>query len=253
MKADSRIQNAAATLDDPRWASVVARDARADGRFVYSVRSTGVYCRPSCAVRLARPENVRFHAGAKAAEQAGFRACKRCKPDRFANAVSHPIRYSLVASVLGRLLVARSARGICAILPGENDEALIAELQRLFAGSALIRDDDGLALLLAQVAAFVDHPKNDPDLPLDAHGSAFQQRVWQALRAIPAGTTASYSDIAERIGMPRAVRAVAAACAANPLAVVVPCHRVVKRDGGLSGFRWGVERKRALLAREAQA
>ena len=115
------------------------------------------------------------------------------------------------------------------------------------------RGDVSLQLVLAQVAGFVDQPQGDLDVPLDAHGSDFQQRVWQALRSIPAGATASYTDIAQRIGSPHAVRAVAAACAANPLAVVIPCHRVIKRDGSLSGFRWGVERKRALLAREAQA
>lgn len=259
MNRISRTQLAAATQNDPRWPSVVSRDAQADGSFYYSVASSGVYCRPSCASRLARPENVRFHASAQAAEQAGFRACKRCKPDRYA-AEAEPVSqaprkivFSIGACALGHLLVASSKRGVCAILLGDDDSALISQLQQRFASSELTRDDAGLKLLFAQVAGFIDLPQDDFELPLDAHGSAFQQRVWQALRSIPAGATASYTDIAQRIGSPHAVRAVAAACAANPLAVVIPCHRVIKRDGSLSGFRWGVERKRALLAREAQA
>lgn len=259
MNTISRTQLAAATQNDPRWASVVSRDAQADGRFYYSVASSGVYCRPSCASRLARPENVRFHASTQAAGEAGFRACKRCKPDRYAadtgqaSQTPQKIAFSIGVSAVGRVLVARSERGVCAILLGDDDSALIDQLQERFASSELTRDDVGLQLVLAQVAGFVDLPQGELDLPLDAQGSDFQQRVWQALRNIPAGATASYTDIAQRIGSPHAVRAVAAACAANPLAVVIPCHRVIKRDGSLSGFRWGVERKRALLAREAQA
>lgn len=163
------------------------------------------------------------------------------------------IAFTIGACAIGRLLVARTGRGVCAILPGDDDNALIGQLQQRFAGSELVRDDAGLQLPFAQIAGFIDAPHGDLGLPLDAQGSAFQQRVWQALRGIPAGATASYTDIAQRIGSPHAVRAVAAACAANPLAVIVPCHRVIRRDGGLSGFRWGAERKRALLAREAQA
>jgi len=259
MNTITRTQLATATQNDPRWASVVSREAQADGHFYYSVASSGVYCRPSCAARLARPENVRFHASTQAAEQAGFRACKRCKPDRYAAGVEQAsqtpqkIVFSIGVSAVGRVLVARSERSVCAILLGDDDSALIGELQQRFANSELTRDDAGLQRVLAQVAGFVDLPRGDLDLPLDAHGSDFQQRVWQALRSIPVGATASYTDIAQRIGSPHAVRAVAAACAANPLAVVIPCHRVIKRDGSLSGFRWGVERKRALLAREAQA
>lgn len=258
MKTHSRTQLAVTIQNDPRWASVVSRDEQVDGRFYYSVETTGVYCRPSCTARLPRPENVRFYATAQAAEQAGFRACKRCRPDRYA-ADPEPaaqtglqIRFSIGACALGRLLVARSEHGVCAILPGDDDGVLTGQLQQRFTGNVLVRDDTGLQRLLTRVTAFVDHPQGDLDLPLDARGSAFQQRVWQALRAIPAGTTASYAEIAQRIGAPRAVRAVAAACAANPLAVAIPCHRVIKRDGALSGYRWGVQRKRALLAREAQ-
>ncbi|HJR72727.1 MAG TPA: methylated-DNA--[protein]-cysteine S-methyltransferase [Luteimonas sp.] len=253
----SRDAAARATSQDLRWQDVVSRNKAADGRFYYSVASTGVYCKPSCAARLARPENVRFHATAADAERAGFRACKRCKPERLAAAAADTrrerIRYAIGASVLGRLLVARSERGICAILPGRDDESLFAELRARFPDAEWISDQAGLELELAAVAAFVDRPQNGLDLPLDAHGDDFQQRVWNALRAIPAGATASYGEIARRIGEPRAAREVATACAANPLAVAIPCHRVIKSDGSLSGYRWGIARKRALLAREAQA
>lgn len=253
----SRDDAARALTQDPRWQDVVSRNRTADGRFYYSVASTGVYCRPSCAARLAKPENVRFHADASDAERAGFRPCKRCKPERLAttadSAGRERIRYAIGASALGRLLVARSERGICAILPGRDDEGLFAELRSRFPDAEWIGDEAGLEREFAAIAAFVDRPQSGLDLPLDAHGDDFQQRVWNALRAIPAGATASYGEIARRIGMPRAARDVAAACAANPLAVAIPCHRVIKSDGSLSGYRWGVARKRALLAREAQA
>ena len=249
----SRNDAARATSQDLRWQDVVSRNQAADGRFYYSVASTGVYCKPSCAARLAKPENVRFHASANDAERAGFRPCKRCKPERYAVAADavgrERIRFAIGASALGRLLVARSERGVCAILPGGD----AVELRSRFPDAELIGDDAGLALELAAIAAFVDRPQRGLDLPLDAHGDDFQQRVWNALRDIPAGVTASYGDIARRIGEPRAARDVAAACAANPLAVAIPCHRVIKSDGSLSGYRWGVARKRVLLAREAQA
>lgn len=250
----SRDDAARATMQDLRWQDVVARNQAADGRFYYSVASTGVYCKPSCAARLARPENVRFHDSAEDAERAGFRPCKRCKPGRGVadSAGRERIRYAIGASALGRLLVARSDRGICAILPGRDDESLLAELRSRFPDAAWFGDDAGMELELATIAAFVDRPQNGLDLPLDAHGDDFQRRVWNALRDIPAGLTASYGEIARRIGMPGAARDVAAACAANPLAVAIPCHRVIKSDGSLSGYRWGVARKRALLAREAQ-
>lgn len=252
----SRNDAARATSQDLRWQDVVSRNQAADGRFYYSVASTGVYCKPSCAARLAKPENVRFHASIAEAERAGCRPCKRCKPERIATASAQPaerIRYAIGSSALGRLLIARSERGICAILPGRDDESLAAELRSRFPGADLLSDASGLELELAVIAAFVDRPRRGLDLPLDARGDAFQQRVWNALREIPAGATASYGDIARRIGEPRAAREVAAACAANPLAVAVPCHRVMKSDGSLSGYRWGVARKRALLASEAHA
>ncbi|MBK8210843.1 MAG: methylated-DNA--[protein]-cysteine S-methyltransferase [Rhodospirillales bacterium] len=151
---------------------------------------------------------------------------------------------------MGSILVARSARGICAILLGDDPDALLRELQNRFPKANLIGGDSAFEQLVAYVVGFVEAPHLGLDLPLDVRGTAFQQRVWQALLAIPAGSTASYTEIARKIGAPRAVRAVAAACAANPLAVAIPCHRVVRSDGALAGYRWGVERKRALLERE---
>lgn len=348
---------ALATASDPRWAAVAARDPAADGRFVYSVRTTGVYCRPSCAARPARPENVDFHATAAEAERAGFRPCMRCKPDqparaereaariaelcRFiedaepaptldtlaeraglssshlhrlfkevtgltpkAYAAAHrarrvreelgrsdtvtsaiynagynsngrfyenadgmlgmtptawrdggadtEIRFAIGECALGAILVAQSARGVCAIALGDDPDALARDLQDRFPKARLIGGEAGFEALVARVVGFVEAPGLGLDLPLDLRGTAFQLRVWQALREIPAGTTASYSEIAERIGAPQAVRAVAQACGANALAVAIPCHRVVRSDGSLSGYRWGVERKGALLRREAE-
>jgi AraC family transcriptional regulator, regulatory protein of adaptative response / methylated-DNA-[protein]-cysteine methyltransferase len=351
-------QRAAATESDPRWAAVVARDPAADGRFVYAVASTGVYCRPSCAARRARPEHVSFHASGAQAEQAGFRPCKRCQPDRpartqqqaakvteacriieqaeqapslqqlaaevgvsphhfhrmfrqitgltprqyaqaqreqrlrhqlaasdsvtaalvdagyqsnsrfyehadqvlgmtptsyRAGGAATTIRFAIGESTLGAILVAQSGRGICAILIGDDPEALARDLQDRFPRATLIGGDAGFEQLVAQVVGFIEAPRLGLDLPLDVRGTAFQQRVWQALRQIPPGQTASYTEIANRIGAPKSVRAVAGACAANPLAVAIPCHRVVRSDGGLSGYRWGVERKRVLLDAEAGA
>jgi AraC family transcriptional regulator of adaptative response/methylated-DNA-[protein]-cysteine methyltransferase len=347
-----------ATERDPRWAAVVARDPAADGEFVYSVRTTGVYCRPSCAARLARPENVRFHATCADAERAGFRPCKRCRPDqpspagqqaakvaeacRLIEASDEPpsldelarsvglspyhfhrvfktvtgvtpkayatahrtkrvragltrsntvteaiydagfnsngrfyatsdkvlgmtptnyragganteIRFAVGECSLGSILVARSEKGVCAILLGDDPDALVRELQDRFPRAELIGGDAGFEDLVARVVGFVEAPRQGLDLPLDVRGTAFQQRVWQALQEIPPGRTASYTEIARQIGAPKAVRAVAQACAANGLAVAIPCHRVVRNDGALSGYRWGVERKRALLDREAAA
>lgn len=163
-----------------------------------------------------------------------------------------PIRFASGHCALGALLVAQSERGLCAILLGDEAAALAGELQARFPRSELRDDAAGMAPLLAQVAAFVEAPQRGLELPLDLRGSAFQQRVWQALREIPPGSTLSYGELAARIGAPKAVRAVAGACAANALAVAIPCHRVLRSDGGLSGYRWGVARKRALLEREAQ-
>jgi AraC family transcriptional regulator of adaptative response/methylated-DNA-[protein]-cysteine methyltransferase len=350
------IERAAATEGDPRWASVVARSPDADGTFFYSVKTTGVYCRPSCAARRAKPENVRFHMTRQEAEAAGFRPCKRCKPDQpslveqhaakvtlacrlietsarvpnleelaaqaglsifhfhrvfktvtgltpRAYAAAHrgkrvrkeltrggtvtraiyesgyssnarfydesqqmlgmspttyraggpntEIRFAIGECSLGSILVATSEIGVCAILLGDDPDLLARDLQDRFPRATLVGGDKEFESLVARVVGFVEAPALGLDLPLDVRGTAFQQRVWQALRDIPSGSTASYTEIAGRIGSPKAVRAVAGACAANPLAVAIPCHRVVRTDGGLSGYRWGVERKRALLQREA--
>ncbi|QPG65806.1 bifunctional DNA-binding transcriptional regulator/O6-methylguanine-DNA methyltransferase Ada [Pseudomonas sp. BIGb0427] len=162
------------------------------------------------------------------------------------------IRFAIGQCSLGAILVAQSERGICAILLGDDPQALLNDLQDKFPKANLIGGDAGFETLVARVVGFIEAPGIGLDLPLDLRGTAFQERVWQALRAIPAGSTASYAEIAQRIGSPRAVRAVAQACAANALAVAIPCHRVVRSDGNLSGYRWGVERKRELLARESQ-
>ncbi|MBV6424246.1 MAG: Bifunctional transcriptional activator/DNA repair enzyme Ada [Steroidobacteraceae bacterium] len=345
-----------ATINDPRWTAIVARDKAADGRFVYGVRTTGVYCRPSCPSRRARPENVRLFDTREAAERAGFRACRRCRPDAQSPAAEQAARiaaacrqieaadeapslaalaaaagvspfhfhrtFKAVTGVtpkqyaaarrserlrrelarsgsvteaiygagynsngryyadadgmlgmtasdyraggthtamhfavgecsLGAILVAASARGICAILLGDDPAALTRELQDQFPKAELIGGDADFERVVARVVGFVEAPALGLDLPLDVRGTTFQRRVWQALRDIPPGATASYREIAERIGAPKAVRAVGQACGANHLAVAIPCHRVVRTDGDLSGYRWGIERKRRLLAREA--
>lgn len=163
------------------------------------------------------------------------------------------IRYSLSESSLGTVLVAQSDRGVCAVLLGDNPQALVSDLQARFSDARLIRVGADVSAVVERIVAMIEAPRANPDLLLDVRGTAFQQRVWQALRDIPAGQTASYTDVAQRIGSPQSVRAVASACAANPLAVVIPCHRVVSREGHLCGYRWGVERKRALIEREAVA
>ena len=344
---------------DPRWRAIVERDTAFDGQFFYSVKTTGVYCRPCCAARLARPENVAFHVTAQDAERAGFRACKRCKPDqaplrqrqalaitaacRTIEAAQEPltlgdlarnaglseyhfhrlfksltgvtpkaygaafrmqkvqhelmqgtrtvtetiyesgfhssgrfyeateemlgmkpkeykqggknstIHFAVGQSTLGSILVARSEKGVCAILLGDDPETLVQEVQDRFAQAVLVGADEAFEAVVSQVVGLVENPAAGFELPLDVRGTAFQQRVWEALHQIPAGQTASYAEIAQSLGSPHAVRAVAGACAANLLAVAIPCHRVVRSDGALSGYRWGVERKRELLRREATA
>ena len=358
MKTTSKsIARAAATVADPRWAAVLARDPSADGRFVYSVATTGVYCRPSCAARRARPEHVAFHATTTDAERAGFRPCLRCRPDRPPRVEQHAatvarlcrliesadeapgldalaqqaglsvyhlhrvfkaatgltpkayaaahrarrvraelgrsdtvteaiygagynsngrfyaqsndllgmtpsryraggadtdIRFAIGECSLGSILVAASEIGVCAILIGDDPDALAHDLQDRFPRAELIGGDAAFEQLVAKVVGLVEAPGVGLDLPLDVRGTAFQQRVWQALRDIPAGRTVSYTDLARRIGAPKSVRAVAQACGANPLAVAIPCHRVVRNDGALAGYRWGVERKRTLLERETR-
>jgi len=163
------------------------------------------------------------------------------------------IRFAVGQCSLGAILVAQSTRGICAILIDDDPDALVRDLQDRFPNAALIGGDKDFEELVAKVVGFVEAPGLGLDLPLDVQGTAFQERVWQALRDIPAGQTVSYSELAERIGSPNSVRAVAGACAANKIAVAIPCHRVVRTDGALSGYRWGVERKRILIEREKRA
>ena len=344
------------STDEERWAAVQARAREADGIFYYSVRSTGVYCHPSCPSRGARRANVAFHASREDAEAAGFRPCLRCKPDqpplaerqaaavaqacrlidgaleepdldtlaqacgmsrfhfhrvfkahtgitpkayaaarraerltqRLAQAATateaaydagfnssgrfyaatpgvlgmtpgrwraggggEQIRFAVAQCSLGALLVAATGKGICSILLGDDPDALVRDLQDRFPKAELIGAEPEFETTVAQVVAFVEAPRIGLDLPLDLRGTAFQQRVWQALRAIPAGGTMGYAELAAQLGMPQGARAVAGACAANPVAIAVPCHRVVRNDGSISGYRWGVERKHALLEREA--
>ncbi|WEK02268.1 MAG: methylated-DNA--[protein]-cysteine S-methyltransferase [Candidatus Sphingomonas phytovorans] len=163
------------------------------------------------------------------------------------------ITFAIGETSLGNMLIARRSAGICAILFGDDRDALAADLALRFPKAKLVQDRGALAGDLARLSRFVEKPAEGLDLPLDIGGTPFQRRVWDALRTIPAGVTMTYTDVASRIGAPKAVRAVARACAANPLALAVPCHRVVRSGGGLAGYRWGIERKRALLAREAQA
>jgi len=344
--------------NDACWSAVERRDRAADGTFVYSVRTTGVYCRPSCAARLPRRDNVAFHQTCTDAERAGFRPCKRCRPNastlaevhagavaracrlieeaeeapslealaraagmsRFyfhrvfkavtgvtpkAYAAGHRgkrvreelssgesvteaiygagfnsngrfyaaapgllgmtptqfrrggsgnvIRFAVGECSLGAILVAATTKGVCAIEFGNDPEMLVRALQDRFPRAQLLGGDKAFERLVAEVVGFVEAPGRGLDLPLDIRGTAFQQRVWKAIRDIPAGSTASYRDLAKRIGAPKAVRAVAQACGANAIAVAIPCHRVVRTDGSTSGYRWGVERKRALLDREKAA
>lgn len=232
---------------DERWAAVERRDRNAEGAFFTAVKTTGVYCLPSCQGRPHR-KNVSFFDTADAARAAGYRACKLCKPDT----PRETLRYATTPTDLGLALVAVSETGVRLITLGDDAASLAADLQRRFPKARLVADT-GLEGALAEVCELVAKPGRTPSLQLDERGTALQAAVWKALRGIPAGQTASYTEVAHAIGKPSAVRAVAQACAANPLAVVTPCHRVVRSDGGLSGYRWGVERKAALLAREAAA
>ena len=207
--------------------------------------------------RLARGES----SVTEAIFDAGFNANSRfyehadamlgMKPAQYrAGGVDARIEFAIGQTSLGAILVARSQRGVCAISLGDDPDALLRELQDRFPRAELIGGDPGFEQLVAQVVGLIEQPNLGIDLPLDVRGTAFQQRVWQALRQIPSGETASYAQIAQRIGSPKSVRAVAQACASNTLAVAIPCHRVVRSDGALTGYRWGVERKRELLSRE---
>lgn len=165
------------------------------------------------------------------------------------------IRYTIRRSSLGTVLVAATERGLCALLIGEDRAELESDLARRFSEYEIVRDDAALPSIAARAVRLVesDVADGDGELPLDLQGTRFQRNVWQLLRRIPPGCTTTYTDLARRLGSPRAVRAVASACAANPVAIIVPCHRVVRRDGGLAGYRWGIERKRILLEREREA
>ncbi len=349
---------ASPALDDERWAATVARDPASDGQFYVCVETTGIYCRPSCPARRPKREHVRFCDSVAEARAAGFRACKRCKPDEpslfrhnaakvekacrlieaaeeepkldaLAKAVGlspyhfhrlfkarlgvtpkayaaaqrnkrireqlgrsvtvteaiygagfnsngrfyatstevlgmtpsqfrsggadADIRYAIGQSSLGLVLVAASARGVCAILFGDEPQSLERDLAKQFPRARLNGSDGDFKRLAAKVIRFVENPSLGLDLPLDIRGTAFQHRVWEALRRIPPGSTASYAEIAKAIGAPKATRAVARACATNRIAVAIPCHRVIGSDGSLTGYAGGIDRKRALLAKEAKS
>jgi AraC family transcriptional regulator of adaptative response/methylated-DNA-[protein]-cysteine methyltransferase len=344
-----------AAAEDGRYEAVRRRDPGLDGTFYYAVVTTGVYCRPSCAARLAKREHVTFYATLEAAEGAGYRACKRCKPEgtddrermraAIARACSHiesateipkleelaaiaavspyhfhrafknalgvtPRRYAMarraerlgagvrnssrvtdaayeggfgsssgfydgapralgmtptafrkhgsgehiriatVATSLGIVLVAGTARGICAVRFGDDPDALRAAVVGDFAGATFLEPDADFEPLVASIVSRIEGEAQQAQIPMDLRGTVFQRRVWDALLTIRSGERVSYGELARRLGTPKAVRAVAQAVAVNPAAVIVPCHRVVAGDGTMRGYRWGVERKRALLERE---
>lgn len=343
-------------LVEARWRAVETRDARLAGVFVYAVRSTGVYCRPGCGARRPLRRNVEFFATPAEAAGVGYRACRRCCPDRdrvsdpavaavieicrwlehpdpdhdlasmaaglgwsqrhlgrrFSEVLGVPIAsylraqqaervraalraglpvtdaafeagygssrafyehgatrlgmtpsryrsggagerigYTSMVTPIGVVVAASTVRGVCALRVGPDEAALVTEVAAEFPEAVVERDDDGLGEVAVVLAGAVRGDDDATVLPVDLHGTAFQVRVWEALRAIPAGDTRSYSEVAVEIGSPTAVRAVAGACAANPAALVVPCHRVVRQDGSLGGYRWGVATKQALLDAEA--
>jgi AraC family transcriptional regulator, regulatory protein of adaptative response / methylated-DNA-[protein]-cysteine methyltransferase len=350
--------NAVPEADETRWSAVLARDARADGTFVYAVRTTGVYCRPSCPSRRPRRESVAFFAAADAAELAGFRECRRCRPragaappaglndvrlacefiqrhaaqpltlariasevgvspfhlqrtftklvgisprayqeavraGRFrsdlrqgapvASAVygagygsisrvyersptgrgmtpaayrgggkGIEVAYTIVDSPVGRLLVAGTSRGICSVKLGDRDERLEQDLRRELPEARLARDATAVNGWVGALLAHLNGSRPHLDLPLDVQATAFQWKVWRYLQSIPAGETRAYSDVARAIGRPNAVRAVARACATNPVCLVVPCHRVIGKQGSPTGYRWGVHRKKQLLRMESK-
>jgi AraC family transcriptional regulator of adaptative response/methylated-DNA-[protein]-cysteine methyltransferase len=335
-----------------RWQQVMARDARQDGRFVFAVRTTGVYCRPSCPSRRPRRESVEFFTNPNDAERAGYRACLRCKPTEISSQARYVTRarqlldnaegvvtlaelsqrvglspfhlqrlfkratglspreyqaarrmaqvktklrkgddvttalydagfgsssrlyekapqqmgmtpgeyrrggagstitFAVASTPLGRLLVAATERGLCAVRFGENAAELQRNLRDEFHAAALQRDDAAMQKYVEPLLAAIRGENTTIDLPLDVRATAFQMKVWEKLREIPSGETRSYSEIARQIGSLSAVRAVARACASNPVALAVPCHRVVRSDGDLAGYRWGVERKKKLLEGE---
>ena len=359
--ATNKARLIAAIINDPRWASVIARDNKADGAFYYSTKTTGIYCRPSCGSRRAKPENIAFHNTQEEAENAGFKPCKRCKPhgvslqkqytikatqacriiEKTENTIkleelakqvglspyhfhrifkeitgltprqyksahrekqvrrklnivkntgssvtdaifdagyssnsrfyekskkvlgmtpssyrtggkNEEIHFAVGECSLGSVLVASSKKGVCAILMGDDPNWLAEDLQNRFPKARLIGGDTNFEHIVAKVVGMIDAPDISPDLPLDVRGTAFQKRVWHAMCEIPLGETVSYTDIARYIGSPNSARAVARACVSNKLAVAIPCHRVIRNNGNMSGYRWGVERKRTLLSKESE-
>lgn len=350
------IKKAQAAEENSAWQAVLERDCRYDGLFVYAVRSTGVYCRPSCPSRRPRPEMVEFFDQPKAAENAGYRSCQRCRPAengahsrlpaaitkvcRFLDQVTEEvpkleqmaelvrmspfhlqrsfkqtlgvspreyaelrrflrlrthlrkgddvttamyeagfnspsrlyerstsalgmtpsvykaggegmkISFTIADTSLGRVLVAQTDKGVCSVRIGDSEEALEAGLRDEFANAEISRQDGKLGRVVQQVVNAAEGRGISTDIPLDIRHTAFQGKVWQALRNIRLGETRSYAEVAKAVGDPKAVRAVARACATNPVALVIPCHRVVRSDGDISGYRWGVERKKKLLENE---
>jgi len=343
------------TLENKWWDAVLARDASRDGEFFFGVTSTGVYCRPSCAAKRPRRENVAFFLRPEDAEKAGFRACLRCKPrsasrnpqadaikricryieqhldepitldhlsstfgmspfhlqrtfkkavgitprayadscrmkllkqnlqtgksvttalydagyssssrlyertasqlgmtpDKYRRgAIAATIRYTFADSPLGRMLVAATDKGICAIQFADTDDELAEGLKREFPFAVRKRDDESMKAWTKTLLRQMEGHKVNSALPLDIQATAFQRRVWTHLQSMPFGTTQSYGEVAKAIGRPTAARAVARACATNPVAVAIPCHRVVREDGGMGGYRWGVQRKETLLQLE---
>ena len=218
------------------WRQIATRDASANGQFVYAVRTTGIYCRPSCP----------SHVDPQAQSSLGM------TPAQYrARGAQQNIRYATAPCALGHILVAATERGICSVALGDGPAQLAAQLQQEFPQAAITQDAVRLAPALLQVLSHLSQHPRSIELPLDIRATAFQQCVWQALRQIPRGQTVSYAQLAASLGQPKAARAVARACAQNPIALLTPCHRVVGSDGRLSGYRWGVQRKRTLLYLEA--
>jgi AraC family transcriptional regulator, regulatory protein of adaptative response / methylated-DNA-[protein]-cysteine methyltransferase len=232
------------TTPEARWGALAERDKAAMDAFIYAVKSTGVYCRPLCGSRLPRKDNVIFYDSTTEAESAGYRACKQCRPDQ------PLIRYTIAQSSLGLVLIAESQAGICTIAFGASRKALIDQLKQEHQSAKIVAADELMQEKASAVQSLIDDGEGNAPLALDRQGTAFQKQVWDALAKVPRGETRTYSQIASAIGQPDATRAVALACAANRLAVIIPCHRVIRQDGSLSGYRWGPERKRTLLARE---
>src|SRR5438093_1502528 len=239
---------------DTRWQAVLARDRRADGQFVYAVSSTGVYCRPSCPSRRPGRHVVAFFdAGYGSSSRFYERAAPKLgmSPSTYRRGgAGMSIRYTIVDSPLGRLLVGATPRGVCAVAMGTSDADLERALAQEYPAAAIAADEGSLSRWTTEILAHLAGRRPRLALPLDVQATAFQWQVWEALRAIPYGETRTYGEIAKTIGRPRAVRAVARACATNPVALAIPCHRVVSTGGGASGYRWGANRKKALLARE---